>query len=581
MITLSDRSRLYICLNLSLLILIHGVQNALATDNEQILSQLTIPPSPPLNSDSPNLSGEIRVTKFEFQGQTVFSEAELGEIIVPAIQQNISSISDRSFSLSQLLQVATQVADFYSAKGYKTSGAIIVVPEATQKTKQGTVIIKVLEGSLQEIRVSQAPDIKGEGSLDNYVRSRLKVKPNTPLNVDDLLEALQLLQLDPLITNVTAKLSASSTPGQNILDVTYRPAKSLSVSINLDNNRSPSVGTFQRSINLKEGNLSGLGDTFSIGFSNTDGSDRVDLSYQVPINSQNGSLGFSYAYSNNGVVEPPFDDLDLDGNSPDIESQFSNYKLTFRQPVIRQIKNQTFRELGLGVSTEWRETKSFLFNEPFPLSLGADISGQTKLFILHLSQDYTQQNERESLSLLSEFSLGLDAFGSTVTPQTQKGETEIPDGKFFSWRGQAQYVRLLAPDTLLLFRSNLQLANTLVSTEQFSLGGFGTVRGYRQDLLLTDNGFLLSAEARLPIWKNRQGNGVLQVIPFADYGIGWNKSGDTPDPNHLASVGLGLLWRQDNFSARLDWGIPLVNVEGGDRTWQENGLYFSVEYRPF
>jgi hemolysin activation/secretion protein len=340
------------------------------------------------------------------------------------------------------------------------------------------------------------------------------------------------------------------------------------------------VGTFQRSITLREGNLLGLGDNFSLGFSNTDGSDRVDLSYQVPVNSNNGTFGLSYAYSNNGVVEPPFDDLDLDGNSPDIESEFSSLKLNFRQPVLREVKKQTFRELGLGVSAEWRESKSFLFNEPFPLSLGADISGQTKLFILNFAQDYTQQNAKESFSLLSEFSLGLDAFGSTVTPQVN-GEAEVPDGEFLAWRGQAQYVRLLAPDTLLLFRSNLQLGDTLVSTEQFSLGGFNTVRGYRQDLLLTDSGFLLSAEARLPIWKNRQNNGVLQIVPFADYGIGWNGNGAAPDPNYLGSIGLGLLYRQDDFSARLDWGIPLVDVEGRDRTWQENGLYFSLEYRPF
>jgi hemolysin activation/secretion protein len=553
--------------------LIHGVNNALATDDNQILTQLPVQPSP-------DLSGKIKVTRFEFQGQTVFSEAKLGEIVIPEFQGSISSISDRTFTVSELLQVASLVADLYSSQGYKTSGAIIVIPEETQKNRAGTVIIKVVEGTLEEIRVSQAPDVKGTATLDNYVRSRLRVKPNQPLNVDDLLEALQLLQLDPLLSNVTAKLSASSTPGQNILDVTYRPAKSLSLLIKLDNNRSPSVGSFQRGISLEEGNLLGLGDTFKIGFTNTDGSDRVDLSYKVPVNSQNGSLEFSYIYSNNGVVEPPFDDLDLDGNSPDIESEFSNYKLTFRQPVSRSIENQTLRELGLGIGVELRESQSFLFNEPFPLSLGADISGQTKLFILNLTQDYTQQNQQESLSLLSEFRWGLDAFGATITPGI-KGVNSTPDGKFFAWQGQAQYVRVLAPDTLLLFRSNLQLGDRLMATEQFSLGGFSTVRGYRQDVLLTDNGFLLSAEARLPIWKNRQGKGVLQVVPFADYGIGWNRSGDAPDPNHLAGIGLGLLWRQENFSARLDWGIPLVKMEGRDRTWQENGLYFSLEYRPF
>jgi hemolysin activation/secretion protein len=42
-----------------------------------------------------------------------------------------------------------------------------------------------------------------------------------------------------------------------------------------------------------------------------------------------------------------------------------------------------------------------------------------------------------------------------------------------------------------------------------------------------------------------------------------------------------LQWTQNNFSARLDWGIPLISVNSRDRTWQENGLYFSVQYNPF
>ncbi|NEQ63778.1 MAG: BamA/TamA family outer membrane protein, partial [Moorea sp. SIO4A1] len=68
-----------------------------------------------------------------------------------------------------------------------------------------------------------------------------------------------------------------------------------------------------------------------------------------------------------------------------------------------------------------------------------------------------------------------------------------------------------------------------------------------------------------------------------DFGTAWNSSGnDNPDPNTLASVGLGLQWQQGNNStARLDWGIPLISVDSRDRTWQENGLHFSVQWNPF
>lgn len=71
------------------------------------------------------------------------------------------------------------------------------------------------------------------------------------------------------------------------------------------------------------------------------------------------------------------------------------------------------------------------------------------------------------------------------------------------------------------------------------------------------------------------------MVPFVDFGTNWNSSGQAnPSPNILASIGLGLQWQQDNFTARLDWGIPLVSLHSKSGTGQENGLYFSVKYNP-
>ena len=53
----------------------------------------------------------------------------------------------------------------------------------------------------------------------NYIRSRLAIATQAPLNRDRLLEALRLLQLNPLVQNLSAELSAGSLPGTNILFV--------------------------------------------------------------------------------------------------------------------------------------------------------------------------------------------------------------------------------------------------------------------------------------------------------------------------------------------------------------------------
>ncbi len=527
---------------------------------------LQVPSSPTTTPELPETVPEsITVTEFEFTGNTVFSSDELAEKFTTGLTN-----TDEPIPLSRLLQIAADVANLYNKQGYSTSGAIIHIPLKTRKYRKGKVEIKVIEGTLERIDVTALD----AGRLNNYLRSRLGVKREEPLNVNDLQSALQLLQLDPLIESIAAKLSKGSDPGRSILEVQYSEAPTFNPQVLLDNGRSPSVGSFERVVVLKHDNLLGLGDGISLGYTNTDGSDRLDLRYELPFNSSNGTLRFTYFQNDSGVIEPPFNELD-------IESESRYYELTLRQPVIRTVKERTFQEFALGLRGFWRESQSSILDMPFPLTPGADDDGNTRIFALRFLTDWTLQNSREVIALRSEFSLGLDAFNSTVNEQIP-GVEEIPDSRFLAWRGQAQWVRLLAEDSLLLVRVNAQFADALLPSEQFSVGGLGSVRGYRQDQLLTDNGVFASAEVRVPILRIFQGKGVLQLIPFVDYGKGWNSaSRPDPDPQDLASVGIGLQWRQgDNFTARLDWGIPLVDVDSRDRTWQENGILFTVQWNP-
>ncbi|MEG4428377.1 MULTISPECIES: hypothetical protein [unclassified Microcoleus] len=59
-----------------------------------------------------------------------------------------------------------------------------------------------------------------------------------------------------------------------------------------------------------------------------------------------------------------------------------------------------------------------------------------------------------------------------------------PDSRFLIWRGQLQYVRLLAPERLLVVRSGVKLAGAeLLSIEPLGIGDSDTLRGYRQSIL--------------------------------------------------------------------------------------------------
>ncbi len=520
--------------------------------------QLLQPSVPAQPEELPNIPGTIEVDRFEVVGSTVFSKQELDAVLKDFI--------GRPLTFSQLLQARSAVSQLYISKGYITSGALI-----PSQTLSGSVVrILVIEGKLESINVVGTRRLNS-----NYIRSRLAQATRGPLNEKRLLEALQLLQLSGQIENISAQLQAGSRAGFNLLLVRVKEASTFQASIFTDNSRSPSVGSWRRGTQVSEANLLGLGDSASLIYTNTQGSNAVDLSYTLPVNSRNGTVSFQLSRSKSNIVESPFDALDIEASS-------RTYELTYRQPIVQTPRT----EIAIGIGAGRRESDTSLLGEDFPLSPGADARGRTRVSALRLFQDFTQRGERDVLAARSQFSLGVGAFGATVS-------SSEPDGQFLAWRGQLQYVRLLAPETLLVVRSDVQLAGgELLPIEQFGLGGLDTVRGYRQDVLLADSGIFSSAELRYPIWRTGDKKGVLQVTPFVDFGNVWTMGGGRAalDENTLLSGGLGLRWQYgERWTARGGWGIPLINFKSGDslrdsyasRTWQERGLYFSVEFKPF
>ncbi|MDB9314651.1 ShlB/FhaC/HecB family hemolysin secretion/activation protein [Spirulina sp. CS-785/01] len=514
---------------------------------EDLLPETT-DPSIPAPEDIP---GEIVVQQFQVVGNTVFSGEVLTELLEP--------YTNRPLSFAELLQVAETLTEAYQERGYITSGAFI--PE--QSMQGGVVTIQAVEGEVEAI------NIEGLNRLNSgYIRSRLARASRPPLNRERLLNGLQLLQLDPLVETLSVDLSAGTRPGQSILEVEATEADATRFDFTVDNQRSPSVGTMRRLSRFTHNNFLGYGDRFSVGYINTDGSNTLDgLSYTIPLNARNGTLRFTHSRGRNNIIEDPFTILDIYSDS-------TTYQLTYRQPLYQTVQD----DLALSLTASWQQSQSFLGLDdigPFPFNLGADNEGKTTVAALRFIQEYSHRTDNDVLALRSQFSLGLDTLGATVN------EGNIPDSQFLSWRLQAQYLRLLAPDTILLLRSDFQLADrSLLAFEQFAIGGLATVRGYRQDFRSADNGMFASAELRLPVLRIPEWDTLVQVAPFVDIGQVWN-TGDIEleSPTRLSSVGVGLHLRVGpRFSARVDWGVPLVSVDSNTETLQEDGLYFSLEY---
>ncbi|MBE8986050.1 ShlB/FhaC/HecB family hemolysin secretion/activation protein [Nostoc sp. LEGE 12450] len=522
----------------------------------------TTPENSP-NQAEPNPQPEtpqrIRVRKIQVVDSTVFNENDFNPVVKP--------FEERDLTLEEIRQAADAITQLYLNKGYINSRA---VPDIQQpSTADGVVVIRVIEGRLTEI------EIEGTRRLNpSYVRSRIQLGAGTPLNTSKLEDQLKLLRLDPLFTNVEARLRPTGKVGQSVLIVRVEEANPLTGSLGVDNYSPPSIGAERLGIELRDRNLTGMGDELAGSYYHTlsGGSDAFDFSYQVPVNAMNGKVQIRAAFNRNEITEAPFDAFGIRANQ-------DLYEINYRQPLMRSPRE----EFALSLGFTYQDGQTFLFeNLATPFGIGPDVNGVSRTSVIKFGQDYIKREPQGAWFLRSQFNFGIDVLDATIN------NDPIPDGRFFSWLGQIQRVQQLSADHLLLIQADLQLTpDSLLPSQQFVIGGGQSVRGYRQNIRSGDNGFRVAIEDRFTVQRNESGLSIIQLAPFLDMGSVWNQSNNPnrlPDQTFLVGAGLGLLWNQamgiDNLFLRLDYGFPFIDLSDRGNNAQDDGFYFSLRYQP-
>ncbi|MCG8367945.1 MAG: ShlB/FhaC/HecB family hemolysin secretion/activation protein [Pseudanabaenales cyanobacterium] len=467
------------------------------------------------------------------------------------IEALVQPLEGRDVTLQELLNLRTAITNLYIKNGYISSGAFV---PTNQDLSRAVVQIQVVEGGVEQI------DINGLSRLrDDYIRDRITGATSSPLNVRRLEEALQLLQIDPLLQSVDAELTAGSEPGQNILILDLTEADPFFADLAVNNYRAPSIGSLQGSVAATHLNLFGFGDRLSASYDLTEGLDVYEFRYAIPVNGRDGTVQLRYENADSNIVDSRFE-------AAGIRSESETFSFNFRQPLNRSLTN----EFALGLGFDLRQSRSFILDDiPFSFSVGPE-AGVSKVRTLRFSQEWVNRDINTVLAVRSQFGFGLDIFDATV-------HDSGTDGRFFSWLGQFQWVEQFSSGMLLVTRINTQFTpDSLLPLERFSAGGVDTVRGYAQNQIVTDNGVTASTELRFPVADG------LRLTPFIDAGGGWNNQTPDPDPSFLLGLGLGLRWQPtDDFNLRIDYGIPLISPGDEGDSLQENGVYISVNLQPF
>jgi hemolysin activation/secretion protein len=519
------------------------------------ISAQVLPP-PPANMTMP---AQLVVSEYRFEGNRAFTQAELAKVTKP--------FANRAITSEDLEDARRAVTLFYINRGYVNSGAVIPDQEPTN----GIVTIRIVEGVLSEI------DVHGNKWLrDGYIKKRLSRWSTAPLNLNKLQEGLQLLRQNPNVQQINAELKPGNAPGESVLDARVVDEQPFRVGIQVDNQRPPSVGAYQIWLMTSDLNVTGHSDPldFKYGIANAgqngpefSGVDNLEASYALPITRFDTTLGFHYSRLNTSLVEDPF-------NSLDITSLTSTYGVVLRQPVY-QTANQ---EVALSVGFDWRKNETWLFGEPFNISPGAD-DGEMVVSVLRVSQEWLHRGQNHVLALRSTFNFGLNAFGAT--DNDVPGD---PDAEYFSWLGQGQYIQRLfnTQNELVLRTAGQWTSESLLALEQFSVGGFETVRGYLENQMVRDRGIVSSVEFRLPVIYNGKGEGIVKIAPFFDFGGAWNVDG-SPGPYTICSTGVGLLLTPEkHISAQVYWGYRFQDVDiPNDSGGQGAGIDFRVNIQAF
>jgi len=450
---------------------------------EPILPPYPVPESRP---DIEGLASGIRVVIREFRvtGNTAVSTEELREVVAP--------FEGEALSWEELQQVRDLLTLAYVNRGYLTSGAVI----PSQSVDNGVVELRIVEGRLEDVRV------ESDGRFDpDYLQRRILRGVRDPINVLELEERLQLLQQDPQVVRVDARLAPAEARGRSTLRVRVQEAPWYGIAADFDNYRNPSIGALGGTLRTDLQNLTGWGDALFARFTGSEGLRQIEARARIPISAWETTLAVRYQGSWAEIVDEEFAFLDIQ-----TRSQSLGFEL--RQPLVRSLQGRvagflraerrgadsTIGLLGIGVPTP-----------------GTD-DGESNVSVLRFGLEGSYSSRVQAISMRSIFSWGVDALGATVN------SGDLPDGRFFAWLGQAQWARRLPwLDVEMLGRVDAQLASDpLLPLEQFAIGGRYTVRGYRENTLVRDNGVVGSVEARVPIYRRVEPPVQVELVPFFD-----------------------------------------------------------------
>lgn len=506
--------------------------------------QLPQLPLPEGQLPAPKPRGEVLRT-LVIRGNAAIATEALMEVARPWLDQPADPAD------LEALRVA--ITRHYVEQGYVNSGARL----DADGPRGGVLGMEIVEGRLTRLRFSGL-----DGLDERYLASRLWPDADAPLQLNALRERYQLLLDDPLIRRMNARLQPDTGPGTAALDVEVERAAPWSLAVRFSNHRAASVG--ERAVTVDAGyrNLTGRGDALRFTVQ-PDGDmrrlTRLGVGWSIPLVYPGTYLTLQLDDGESTVVEEPL-------AAADVGSRIVSHEVGLSHALWESLQHRA----AVGVAWLSRRNETSIGGMRFPFVAGVPDDGLRGRSV-RLWQEYTYRSQDVVLALRSTF---------TRTRNNLLPVAGAADRSASFWLGQAQYARRLGDSGLqVVARAVVQhTRHRLPGLDGLSIGGVGSVRGWRENQLIRDRGAILNLELEIPVLHSNASGSSLHLLPFVDYGRGSNvgQGADT-----VGSAGLALRWRRGPWTTEAAWGRRMLSTVGKARAghaFQDHGLHFQLSY---
>ncbi len=452
------------------------------------------------------------VKKVEFNGSEIFTAEELAAIAV--------KYEGKKLRLADLNAMLKEINDLYAAKKVITAKAVL----PPQKIINGVVRIRLIEGRYGSFT------IKGNKHTNNeYILNRISLKKGQLVRLDELEQKLTYFNR----TN-DVSLKAELVPGQEvgatdcILHV-QEPANRETL-LFADNAGSHDSGLYRIGALIVYNSLNGRRENLTINPTWTEGTLAGAISYTQPINTRGAKMSVSYSKNSLDIIDGNMESWDIVGNS-------EIFGLSFSRPL--KVTGQLKTEAIANIQHKLSET---------------DVASENLLHTVlnTYTVGYTLQQDLKG-------GLWYGMVSGTHIRGSQKAE---PTNASFA-RGNITLIRQQVFDgkQIFTFRSNGQYSTSreLPSSEQFSVGGISTVKGFTESIISGEKGYYFGIEYSMLMDKAVNG----RVFVGVDYGAvyqAFRNGSSQRDYLTSASIGYSLNIGQNAF-AKVVVGIPLDHSE--------------------